>query len=88
MSYDFISLHKLGVGLVLLRYSEIILMEPTHNQYTRLDLSFGEHIIVEEGPVDILRLIKNAELLAAAEEEASATTTKENTPSSRSGIEI
>lgn len=77
MSYDFISLHKLGVGHVLLRYSEIILMEPTHNEYTRLDLSFGEHIIVEEGPFDIIKLIKNAELLAAAAEAAQ----ENNTPS-------
>lgn len=69
MSYDFITVHKLGVGRVLLRYSEIILIEPTHQEYSRIDLSFGEHIIVEEGPIDILKLIKNAELLKAAAEE-------------------
>ena len=69
MNYEFIPLHKLGVGKVLLRYSEIVLIEPTRNEYTRIDLSFGDHIIVEEGPVEIFRLIKNAELLAAAEEE-------------------
>lgn len=68
MSYDFIVVHKLGVGPVLLRYSEIILIEPTHQEYSRIDLSFGEHIIVEEGPIDILKLIKNAELLKASEE--------------------
>ena len=69
MNYEFIPLHKLGVGKVLLRYSEIVLIEPTRNEYTRIDLSFGDYIIVEEGPVEIFRLIKNAELLAAAEEE-------------------
>ena len=77
MNYEFIPLHKLGVGKVLLRYSEIVLIEPTRNEYTRIDLSFGDHIIVEEGPVEIFRLIKNAELLAAAEEEI---TQQNNTP--------
>lgn len=78
MSYDFINVHKLGVGRVLLRYSEIVLIEPTHQEFTRIDMAFGEHIIVEEGPLDILKLIKNAELMAAAEEEASQ---NGNTPS-------
>ena len=68
MNYDFITLHKLGVGRVLVRYSEIILIEPTHQEYSRLDFSFGDHIIVEEGPLDILRLIKNAEDAKALEE--------------------
>ena len=65
---DFIYLHKLGVGRILVRYSEIILIEPTHQEYSRLDFSFGDHIIVEEGPLDILRLIKSAEDMKALEE--------------------
>jgi len=74
MNYDFITLSKLGVGRVLVRYSDIILIEPTHQEYSRLDLSFGDHIIVEEGPIDILRLIAVAEDLKAKQEES---TTKE-----------
>lgn len=68
MNYDFITLHKLGVGRVLVRYSDIILIEPTHQEYTRLDFSFGDHIIVEEGPLDILQLINNAEAAKALQE--------------------
>lgn len=82
MSYDFISLHKLGVGPILVRYSEIVLMEPTYKECTRLDLSFGEHIIVEEGPLCILRLIRNAELLAEAAAEAAS---QQNGSSSSNG---
>lgn len=72
MNYDFIALHKLGVGRVLVRYSDIILIEPTHQEYSRLDFSFGDHIIVEEGPLDILKLIKNAEYMKALEEAQTA----------------
>jgi hypothetical protein len=68
INYDFITLHKLGVGCILVRYSDIILIEPTHQEYSRLDFSFGDHIIVEEGPFKILQLIKNAEYMKALEE--------------------
>lgn len=59
MDIDFITLCKLGVGSVLIRHSEIIAMEPTPCDYTRISLSNGEHLIVEEGPIKILRLIEN-----------------------------
>lgn len=58
---DFISLCKLGVGSILIRHSEIIGMEPTPLGFTNLTLSTGEHLIVEEGPIQILKLIKNLE---------------------------
>lgn len=63
MNFDFIQLHKLGVGCVLVRHSEIVEMEPTHQEFTCILLSTGERIIVEEGPIKILSLIKALENL-------------------------
>lgn len=63
MNIDFISLCKLGVGQILLRHSEIIEMEPTPCNFTKISLSSGEHLIVEEGPIQILKLINNLEKL-------------------------
>lgn len=61
MNFDFISLQKLGVGCVLVRHSEIVEMDPTALGYTCITLSTGEYLIVEEGPIQILTLIKNLE---------------------------
>lgn len=61
MNFDFISLHKLGVGCVLVRHSEIVEMDPTTEGYTNILLSTGDKLIVEEGPIDILKIIKNLE---------------------------
>lgn len=69
MSFDFITLTKLGVGSVLIRYSEIVEMEPTPCDYTRVSLSIGTYLIVEEGPIEILKLIKKAEELKKLAEE-------------------
>ena len=63
MVFGFISLNKLGVGPVLIRHNEIILFEATPCNYTRLDLSTGNHIIVEDDFLCILNKIKAAELL-------------------------
>lgn len=60
MEIEFISLTKLGVGPVLVRHGDIILMEPTPAGCTRIDLSYGDHIIVEEGPLCVLKKIKAA----------------------------
>ena len=64
MEVDFIGLCKLGVGPVLVRHSDIILMEPTPTGCTRLDLSYGDHLIVEEDLFCILQKIKSAKLLS------------------------
>lgn len=68
MSLDFITLNKVGVGTILVRYSEIVEMEPTPCDYTRIDLSTGNYLIVEEGPLVILKLINKAEQLKKLEE--------------------
>lgn len=61
---EFIGLCKLGVGPVLVRHGDIILMEPTPTGFTRLDLSYGDHIIVEEDIICVLQKIKSAKLLS------------------------
>ncbi len=63
MAFEFISLFKLGVGPILVRYDDIILMEPTPTNNTRLELSYGSHIIVVEDFICILSRIKAAKLL-------------------------
>lgn len=70
MNYDFISLHKLGVGQVLVRHSEIVKLEPTFEDYTCVYISTGERFIVEEGPIKILKLIQDLEDLKARAEES------------------
>lgn len=67
MNFDFISLQKLGVGCVLVRHSEIVEMDPTALGYTCITLSTGDKLIVEQGPLDILKLIKNLEELDSKE---------------------
>lgn len=72
MNFDFIPLCKLGVGTVLVRHSDIITMELTPCGYTRIEFGYGEHLIVEEGPVKILCLIQNLEDQRAQLEELQA----------------
>ena len=77
MNFDFIPLCKLGVGTVLVRHADIITMELTPLGYTRIEFGYGEHLIVEEGPVKILCLIQNLEDLRAQLEAQSSTEQKE-----------
>jgi len=59
---DFITLCRVGVGPTLVRFSEIYAMELTPVGCTRLELSWG-HMIVEESPHDILKIIRAAKEL-------------------------
>jgi hypothetical protein len=63
MEIEFISLCKLGVGPILVRYGDIILLEPTPRCFTRIDLSYGDHIIVEEDIFCVMRKIYAAKIL-------------------------
>jgi len=69
MNFDFVSLHKVGVGCVLVRHSEIVELEPTHHEFTRIELSTGNYLIVEQGPIEILNLIDNLDRLKQLEED-------------------
>lgn len=64
MDIEFITLSKLGVGPILVRYDDIMTMELTTMGYTRIEFGYGEHLIVEEEPFAILRIIKEAKLLS------------------------
>lgn len=57
MNTDFVLLYELGVGWVSVRHSEIVLMETQHCGATRIHLSLGGSIIVEEDQCSILRKI-------------------------------
>lgn len=65
MNFDFITLCKLGVGPVIVRHSDIITMELTPLGYTRIEFGYGEHLIVEEPPFQILKMIRQLEELRA-----------------------
>lgn len=69
MNFEFIPLCKLGVGTVLVRFSDIITMELTPYGYTRIEFAYGEHLIVEESPVRIFELVRATEILKDEEEE-------------------
>lgn len=72
MNFDFIPLNKLGVGTVLVRHEDIVTMEITPCGFTRIEFGYGEHLIVEEGPIKILCLIQNLEDLRAQLEQSKA----------------
>lgn len=55
---DFISLTEPGVGPVLIRHSEIVLIEPTAYCYSRIQLSTGTILIVEESHICVINKIK------------------------------
>ena len=74
MEIEFICLCKLGVGSVIVRYSDIITMELTPMGYTRIEFGYGEHLIVEETPIQILNKIRAAQELG---EQITELTTKE-----------
>jgi hypothetical protein len=76
MEIDFISLNKLGVGPILVRYSDIITMEITPLGFTRIEFSYGEHLIVEEEPYHILKIIKEAKLLSEIDSVSESTDKK------------
>lgn len=61
MNFDFISLSKIGVGPVIVRHSDILTIELTPMGYTRIEFGYGEHLIVEESPYQILKMIRNQE---------------------------
>lgn len=63
MELEFISLYKLGVGCILVRYDDIMTMEYTPLGYTRIEFGYGEHLIVEEDIFCILTKIKAAKSL-------------------------
>jgi hypothetical protein len=67
MEIEFISLCRSGVGPTLVRFSEIVTMEPTAAGCTRLELSTGSYIIVEEEAYSILKIIRQAKELSASE---------------------
>ena len=64
MEIEFISLYKLGVGFILVRYADIITMEVTPLGHTRLEFGYGEHLIVEEDVFCILTKIRAAKELS------------------------
>lgn len=64
MEVEFISLCKLGVGSIIVRHGDIITMELTPMGFTRIEFGYGEHLIVEETPLQILHKIKAAKELS------------------------
>ena len=63
MDIEFITLCKLGVGPIVVRYADIITMEYTPLGFTRIEFGYGEHLIVEQTPVQVLALIRNAQYI-------------------------
>ena len=58
MSKDFIFLCEIAVGMVAVRYSEISHMETLGTGATKVYLSLGIPLIVEESQAQILNLIQ------------------------------
>lgn len=65
---DFIVLTEPGVGRILVRHSEIVLIEPTAYCFSRIELSTGVRRIVEESPICVINKIKLASELDAESE--------------------
>ncbi len=63
MEREYISLHKLGVGPILVRYTDISTMEPTIEHCTRIDLANGQNIIVSDDIKSILNKIGILQLI-------------------------
>ena len=76
MEIDFICLYKLGVGPVLVRYEDIITLELTPLNYTRIEFGYGEHLIVEETPAFILSLIRRIKEYNQSASESSSMNSK------------
>ena len=66
----------MGVGPVVIRHSDIVTMELTPLGFTRIEFGYGEHLIVEELPVQILSRIQALEDLAKEIEEVENNATK------------
>jgi hypothetical protein len=64
LDIEFITLYKLGVGPVLVRYGDIITMEYTPLGFTRIEFGYGEHLIVEQSPTEILKIIRNVQYVS------------------------
>lgn len=64
MEIEFITLYRIGVGPTLVRFSEIVTMEPTLTGCTRLELSTGRDLVVEEEAHGILKIIRHAKELS------------------------
>ena len=64
MDIEFICLCKVGVGSIIVRHTDIITMELTPMDYTRIEFGYGEHLIVEETPIQILNKIRLAQLIS------------------------
>ena len=60
---EFITLTEPGIGHVIVRHAEIVLIEPTAYCYSRIHISTGILKIVEESPLNILARIHLAEKL-------------------------
>lgn len=76
MNTEFITLWKLGVGPVLVRYEDIITMELTPCGFTRIEFGYGEHLIVEQTPIQIFEIVRKIEDLQSQIEEIKNNATK------------
>ena len=63
---EFISLTELGIGCILVRHAEIVVIEPTSYCFSKIILSNSYSKIVEESPICVLDKIKLAVELEAA----------------------
>lgn len=63
MELEFICLFRLGVGPILVRYTDISVVEPTPLNSTRIDLAYGGHVIVAEDIACVLSKIQAIQLL-------------------------
>lgn len=75
---DFIVLTEPGIGRILVRHSEITLIEPTAYCYSRIELSTGVRKIVEESPIAVIAKIKLATELDAEPEHELTPITNQN----------
>lgn len=62
---DFITLTEPGIGLILVRHTEILLIEPTAYCFSRIGLITGITKIVEESPICVINKIKLAQEIEA-----------------------
>lgn len=74
MQIDFITLTQAGVGPIVVRYGEIITMETTPVNCTRIELSYNESLIVEEPIFVVIERIKAAQFLSEQADPASCQT--------------
>lgn len=63
MEIDFITLTQAGVGPIVVRFSEIVTMESTPVNCTRIEFTYNESLIVEEDIFCVIGRIQAAKLL-------------------------